>query len=73
MRIIPFNLFDGTSVMLEVGLEREQILWIPQSNDSVVDHWSAARYCIDLLRSRLELRQRFPKALSGGLDSPFLF
>ena len=53
------------------GLPRAKILWSPQDAKTVVDRWSAARFCIDLLRTRPELHRSFPQALSGGLSGGF--
>lgn len=38
---------------------------------AVDDLWAAARCCIDLLRGQAALRERFPHALSDGVDGPF--
>ena len=38
---------------------------------AIDDKWAAARWCIDLLRSRPDLRLRFPKALSEGANGAF--
>ena len=45
--------------------------WAPQSADLVTDKWSAARWVVDLLRGRADLRVRFPRALSEGADGAF--
>jgi glycosyltransferase involved in cell wall biosynthesis len=65
------DLYDDPAVQAVVGAPREWVLWSPQRPDAVDTVWSAARFCIDLLRSRSELRQRFPRALSDGGSSEF--
>jgi len=65
------DLYDDRAVQAVVGPPREWVLWSPQRPDAVDTVWSAARFCIDLLRSRSELRQRFPHALSDGGSSEF--
>jgi glycosyltransferase involved in cell wall biosynthesis len=65
------DLFDDTDVADATDLERGQFMWTPQPAAEVEDVWSAARYCIDLLRSRADLRQRFPDALSAGKSGAF--
>ncbi|HIJ61805.1 MAG TPA: glycosyltransferase [Rhodospirillaceae bacterium] len=65
------NLFDDLSVAAACGLGRQDILWPAQSPAAIDDHWSAARFCIDVLRSRPDLRARFPEALSAGGNGGF--
>ena len=65
------DLFDDMDVACALGLDRRHFLWVPQQADAVDDLWSAARYCIDLLRTRADLRQRFPDALSAGASGAF--
>ncbi len=65
----PLDLFDDWDVQCAAGLPRDQILWPPQPASAVTDRWSAARFVIDLVRARPDLRARFPRALSAGPDS----
>ena len=65
------NLFDDRSVFSACGLGRQDILWSAQTPATMNDLWSAARFCIDLLRSRADLRIRFSEALSAGGDGGF--
>jgi glycosyltransferase involved in cell wall biosynthesis len=65
------DLYDDRAVQEVVGPPREQVLWSSQRPDAIDTIWSAARFCIDLLRSRSELRQRFPHALSDGKSGEF--
>lgn len=53
------------------GLSRDEVLWPTQSQQAIVDKWSAARFCIDVLRARADVRARFPKALSEPERSGF--
>ncbi|MBV8586834.1 MAG: hypothetical protein JO308_11160, partial [Verrucomicrobia bacterium] len=70
-RARSLDLFDDDAVLAAAGRPREHILWTPQSPDTINTTWSAARFCIDLLRNRAELRQRFPHALSDGGSGGF--
>jgi|GEM_PF-764836 len=45
--------------------------WPEQSGEGVDDIASAARFCLDLLRRRPDLRARFPQALSDGAAGEF--
>ncbi len=64
----PYDLHRLTEIW---GLEPRRALWTPQYPGLVGDVWSAARYCIDLLRARPQLRKRFPHALSAGASGGF--
>jgi glycosyltransferase involved in cell wall biosynthesis len=66
------DLYDDQAIQDATSLPRDELLWLPQRADAISDSWSAARYCIDLLRSRLDLRSRFPRAFSVGATSDFL-
>jgi glycosyltransferase involved in cell wall biosynthesis len=65
------DLYDDRDVQAAAGLAREQILWSPQRAQHIHTYWSAARFCIDLLRNRSDLRERFPRALSAGESGEF--
>jgi GT2 family glycosyltransferase len=65
------DLHNDQEIQRQTNLPREGFLWAPQQVDAIDDHWSAARYCIDLLRDRFDLRLRFPFALSGGCSGEF--
>jgi FkbM family methyltransferase len=68
---IDLDLYDDHAVQEATGLLREELLWPPQRADAIDDIWSAARYLLDLLRTRFDLRLRFPAALSGGETGEF--
>ena len=68
---IPFHLLNLGSVLQATGLDRVQVLWSPQAVHEIDDRWSAARFCIDFLRSRDDIRQRFPTALSDQAGGAF--
>src|SRR5260221_796406 len=53
------DLHSDQEIQRQTDLPREELLWSPQQVDAIDDHWSAARYWIDLLRYRLDLRLRF--------------
>ncbi|KAA1184868.1 FkbM family methyltransferase [Rhizobium tropici] len=61
---------DGRVLAL-TGRSRAQVLWTPQPAYKVVDCWSAARWTLDLLRRRSDIRARFPHALSDGQKGTF--
>ncbi|MQT13974.1 glycosyltransferase family 4 protein [Rhizobiales bacterium Sp-1] len=65
------DLWDDGECLAAADLPREAVLWWPQAAHKVVDVWSAARWCLDLLRCRADIRTRFPTALSDGIEGPF--
>jgi glycosyltransferase involved in cell wall biosynthesis len=67
-----FDLYGPPEAFEAAGLRYEQITWSPVDASSIADPYSAARYCIALLRERKELRERFPQALSAPRESGFL-
>lgn len=71
---VPILTLDLTSDgdCLEIaGLPRDSVIWAPQPAHGVRDIWSAARWCLDLLRSQNHVRARFPRALSAGVSGDF--
>jgi FkbM family methyltransferase len=66
-----FDLANEGACIQATGLPRSSVLWVPQAVHLVSDKWSAARWCLDLLRSRRDLRVRFPNALSDGIEGAF--
>lgn len=50
---------------------RENVIWTPQPAHGVRDVWSAARWCLDLLRTCADVRLRFSTALSEGPNGAF--
>ena len=66
-----FDPFDAADAEAASHLPGSDILWPPQRPDRVDDLWSAARWILDLLRSRPDLRTRFPHALSQRSGGPF--
>jgi glycosyltransferase involved in cell wall biosynthesis len=69
--VSTFELFDDDDVSKVSGLQRNQFTWPQQKPSEINDLWSAARFCVDLLRARTDLRRRFPNALSAGASGPF--
>jgi len=65
------NLAIDRTALDATGLAREEILWLPQAANAVASRESAARWCLDLLRTRPDIARRFPTALSGGEDGDF--
>lgn len=68
---MDLDLSDDGSVLALVERPRFQVLWSPQPAYKVRDAWSAARWTMDLLRRRPDIRARFPRALSDGWDGEF--
>lgn len=73
-----FSLFDDSALEGVVrGAElplvgnADRFFWSPPRAESIVDPCTAIRWIIDLLRSRGDLRLRFPRALSAGPDGDF--
>lgn len=58
------DIHDDSAVRAMCGIE--DCLWPAQSAAAIDDLLSAARFTIDLLRHRSDLRARFPRALSSG-------
>ncbi len=63
---LPFDAFDDAAVLARTALPATLAFWPPQSAGRVSDAFSAARWIIDLLRSRRDLRRRFAHALGDG-------
>ena len=70
-REAPLNLFDSLDVEGAFGPSGAAIFWPPQPADRIRDSWGAARWVLDLLRARADLRYRFPRALSDGAAGSF--
>jgi GT2 family glycosyltransferase/glycosyltransferase involved in cell wall biosynthesis len=71
LREIDLDLYNLAEVQAVADLPSSALLWAPQTDATIADHWAAARWIIDLLRTRPDLRQRFPKALSEGVNGAF--
>ena len=67
----PLDLCDDAQVAQAVGLPWSDLSWPPVAASAIADRWSAARFCIDLLRRRPDTRERFPDAGSAGADGAF--
>jgi glycosyltransferase involved in cell wall biosynthesis len=67
----PLDLFDNRQVESASGLPAAVIIWGQQSVELIRDPWAAARWVLDLLRDRADLRSRFPRALSDGAEGAF--
>ena len=65
------DLFDDLSLMQASGRRRDELLWPPTLPGAIADERAAARWCMDLLRSRADLRLRFSRTLSTGGQSGF--
>ncbi|SDD67372.1 methyltransferase, FkbM family [Variovorax sp. CF079] len=65
------DLTTDQGLLQACGLSRDEVLWPVQSGQAIVDTWSAARFCIDMLRARADVRTRFPRALSEPERSGF--
>ncbi len=67
----PLDLCDTAAIEEATRVSRDELLWPPQSEADIADGLGAARFLIDLLRSRPDLRLRFPRALTGGSHGDF--
>lgn len=67
----PLDLCDTAAIEEATRVSRDELLWPPQSEADIADGLGAARFLIDLLRSRPDLRLRFPRALTGGSNGDF--
>jgi FkbM family methyltransferase len=65
------DLTSDQALLDACGLSYDQVLWPTQSPQAIVDKWSAARFCIDILRVRADVRAQFPGALSDPSRSGF--
>lgn len=65
------DFFSEASLSAAAGGSCEEFLWGTLPRDSIVDRWSAARWCVGLLRGSPELRARFPRAISAGETGAF--
>ena len=65
------DLCDTPAVEAATRLSRTVLLWPPQPGAGITDRIGAARFLIDLLRSRPDLRLRFPHALTAGARGAF--
>ena len=63
---LPLDLSDTAAVEAATGLSRDVLFWPTQSGATIADRLGAARFLIDLMRSRADLRIRFPRALTSG-------
>ena len=65
------SLFDDDDIAKACGLMAEKFIWNRQSPSEIKDIWSAARFCIDTLRTHAHIRKQFPNALSAGPSGAF--
>lgn len=63
--VLPFDPYDDADVMDSAGSDFGDIFWPPVDAASIRDAGNAARFIIDVLRSRKDLRLRFPDAFSA--------
>ncbi|MGO4608698.1 FkbM family methyltransferase [Variovorax sp. 2RAF20] len=68
---VTLDLANDQALVDASGLSSDQVLWPTQAPHAVVDKWSAARFCIDTLRKRGDVRTQFPLALSDPSGSGF--
>ncbi|MBL6079081.1 glycosyltransferase [Belnapia sp. T18] len=68
---VPLDLCNDAEVAEAVGLPAEALFWPPFRAEAIGDTWSAARWIVDLLRRRPDLRARFRDALSAGAEGSF--
>ncbi|SFQ25882.1 glycosyltransferase family 4 protein [Variovorax sp. 770b2] len=63
--IPALDLYDVTDVLQAAALPVEQVLWPQTDTSDIKDRKTAARFLMDTLRRRKDLRNRFPIALSA--------
>ncbi len=63
---LPLDLCETAEVEAATVLPRDVLFWPPQSGAAIADRLGAARFLVDLVRSRADLRLRFPRALTSG-------
>ncbi len=66
------DLCDTAKALEAAGLSEEQAFWPPVEARDVRDQTSAARFLLDTLRHRGDLRSRFPFLLSAPLNRGFV-
>ena len=71
MSPVPLDLGNDAEVAAAVGVPVADLSWPPPLPEAINDQWSAARWCLDLLRRRPDLHERFPDALSAGARGSF--
>ena len=70
-RALGLDLSNDAELGLAAGLAPVEFMWTAQAPRTIADKWSAARFVIDLLRTRPDLRARFPLALCDPQASGF--
>ena len=65
------DLFDVQGIARAFGVGADSMSWAAVAPDAIADRTTAARFCIDLLRARADLRAQFPTALSDGAHGAF--
>jgi glycosyltransferase involved in cell wall biosynthesis len=66
------DLYSLPDVVDAAALPQNQLTWPTQDAGSINDRFGAARLFLDLLRSRQDLRQRFPRVLSAPQRDGFM-
>jgi len=70
-RLETLDLWDDCAVARAAGMPARDLFWPPQPVGALHTPRAAARFLIELLRRRIDLRQRFPHALSAGAGGAF--
>ena len=65
------ELASDENVIQAAGMPAAQVICPSVAANAVCGGTLAARFCIDLLRRRADIRSRFPLALSAGADGDF--
>lgn len=66
-----FDLYSVGDVLKASSQSQSRLYWPLQDASQVKDLQAAARFCIDLLRDRRDIRARFPRALSAPAEGGF--
>jgi len=68
---VVFDPFDDRSIESFIGQTMSKLRSPVLQAGEICNELTAARFCMSLLQSRADLRQRFPKSLQPGDDSGF--
>ena len=68
----PLDLCDTAEALEAAGLPEDKVLWSPVEARDVRDQTSAARFLLDALRQRRDIRNRFPFSLSDPWNCGFI-
>jgi glycosyltransferase involved in cell wall biosynthesis len=65
------DVYSLTDALDAAAVPQDRLVWPIQDVRSIHDSFAAARFVVDLLRARADLRERFPRALSASKQEGF--